>query len=135
MSQFQIIAGHNGTPVPLDQISPPALADFRGAGENVLTEFHDYIARELAGDRSWTTIGKPYAKVTLYHVLRTDFPVLFAFSGDVTVRLLQQSANTYHIYNGSCKSIEAHESAQWDGGALQGWTDVVMEFYDLIQIG
>lgn len=131
LSSFRIVAGNNGVPVSLPAISPPLFLEF-GTAESIATEFHDYVARELDGNRLWVTIGLPWVKVTLYHVSRVEYAILKTYEGLVTIRCLNQSTNVYHIYNASCRSIENHADSKWTGpDGMPGWGDVTMTFYDL----
>lgn len=132
-SSVRIIAGRDGTPVPLELIAQPLLAEF-AAPEAVLTEFHAYIERILDGNRDWVEIGLPYVKWTLYRCTRAEFALLSTFEGDVTIRTLNQKTNAYHIYNAKCKSVELHADATWTSDSLPQVENVVMTFYDLEEI-
>lgn len=120
----------------LNQLSPPLFEEY-GAGEIILSAWEDVISMELAGDRNWVDVGLPKDVLTLYRVTRADFAYLKAnYSGQVTVRLLDQGANAYHIYNAILKPIRVgQDSGTWAADAIGGWSDMKLEFYDLEQIG
>lgn len=130
MDQFRMQTGWDTTPVPLNQLSPPLLSEYAQAGVE-LTEWHDYVSRELDGNRNYVEIGLPWCKVTLFRVSRADFALLMTYAGEVSIYVLNGTDNAYQTFNAKLQRPEANVSAKWSADAIGGWTDVELLFYDL----
>src|SRR5690606_30641420 len=133
MSSVAIVQGHNNIPVELEDIQPPLFALYAGI-ESVPTEYHDYVSREMDGDRNWVEIGLPYVRWTFFRLSRAEYAVLVGYTGPVSIRTLDQKTNQYRFYNGSAKPPETNGStAEFAHDALDGFSDVVLEIYDLVE--
>lgn len=131
-SAFRLQTNYNTTPQGLEALSAPLLAEY-AAGETVITHWHDYITRELDGDRDWVEVGLPWVEVFLYRVSRAEFALLMTYEGEVSIRVLNQTLNQYLVYNAKLKPPEANSSdATWSADAIQGWNDVKLTFFDLV---
>ena len=131
MSLFGFQSSYDTTPVSLHQLSPPLLSEYAQA-EPVVTEWHDFASREADGNQNFVEIGLPSCKVSLFRVSRAEFALLMTYQGEVSVKVLNQTTNAYTIYNGILLRPEANSNtAKWAADVLQGWTDVVLTFYNL----
>lgn len=133
MSSARIALGHNQVPVSFENIQPPLFALYAG-DESIPTDFHNYVSREQDGNRNWVQIGLPYVEWRFFRLSRGEFKKLATYTGNVSIRTLDQVTNTYKIYNGQAKEPEAGgSSGQFAHDALDGFVDVLFTIYDLVQ--
>ena len=130
---FKIASGYNNAANLkfVWEISPPLMARFKD-NESLKTEFMEVEEQEMDGDRSFIDVGLPSVKVTLFRMSRADYAYMRAnYSGAVTIRALNQSTNTYSNWNAKLKPIRAGKTGTWAADAIKGFSDVVLEFYDM----
>lgn len=132
MSSARIAIGHNQVPVNLENISPPLFKEYAGT-EVLMTDYRDYVSRELDGDRQWITVGLPWVRWTFFRLSRAELALLETYEGPVSIRQLDQRDNVYRLFNGSAKSPEVGSNeAQFSHDALDGFADVTLDIFDLV---
>lgn len=132
-SSVKIADGQNnaGGLTSLDLLSPP-LFRFYIAPEGVLTEWHNFVTRELDGNRQLVEIGLPWVAWVFFKLSRAELSYLRSAFGDpVTIRTLDKQTNAYHNYNAIMYFPDLVDQAKWDTGE---WLDVRVEFHDLEEL-
>lgn len=135
MSVVMIAPGHNNVAglKRLEALSAGLFTEYDDDIENVLTNWVDIEEREMDGDRNYVDIGLESVTWIFFRLSRAELAYLNAnFSGDVTIRTLNQQSNAYHNYNAKMTPLRAGvKSGKWEADSIGGWSDVPVEFYDL----
>ena len=126
MSEYQIADGHDnaGGLVALEALDPPLFAAYV---DGLLTEWHDYEARQWSGDRLLVPVGRAWVAWRFYRLTRAEMAYLREnFGAAVTIRTLDKGANGFANFNATL--VLPDPAAGWEADA---WIDVRVEFRDL----
>ncbi len=127
MSEYQIADGHDNAAglTELAVLDPPLFAAY---ADGVLSEWHDFEAREWAGDRSLVPVGRVWAAWRFFRLTRDEMQYLREnFGAQVTIRTLDKGANAFATFNATLVLPDQG----WDADE---WIDVRLEFRDLAEI-
>ncbi len=129
MSEYKIANGHDnsGGLAALEALDPPLFAAY---ADGLLTEWHDFEAREWAGDRSLVPVGRAWAAWRFFRLTRDELAYLRVhFGSAVTIRTLDKGANAFANFNATL--VLPDPSLGWEADE---WIDVRVEFRDLVTI-
>lgn len=129
MSEYQIADGHDneGDLTELALLDPPL---FAGYADGLLTEWHDYEARQWSGDRQIVPVGRAWAAWRFFRLTRTEMAYLRAnFGAAVTIRTLDKGADAFANFNATL--VLPDPAVGWEADE---WRDVRVEFRDLEQL-
>jgi hypothetical protein len=113
-------------------LNPPLFAAY---ADGVLTEWHDYEARQWSGDRQVVPVGRTWVTWRFFRLTRDEMAYLrstfgavvtASLSAPVTIRTLDKGANAFANFNATL--ILPDSAVGWEADE---WIDVRLEFRDL----
>lgn len=126
MSEYQIADGHSneGDLTELALLDPPL---FAGYADGLLTEWHDYEARQWSGDRQIVPVGRAWTAWRFFRLTRAEMGYLRAnFGAAVTIRTLDKGADAFANFNATL--VLPDPAVGWEADE---WRDARVEFRDL----
>lgn len=132
MSEYQIADGHDNEAglTELTLLDPPLFAAY---ADGLLTEWHDYEARQWSGDRQLVPVGRAWVAWRFFRLTRDEMAYLRGnFGAAVTIRTLDKGATDANAFaNFNATLVLPDTATGWDGDE---WRDVRVEFRDLAQL-
>ena len=128
MSEYKIADGHNnaGALAALEALSAPLFAAY---ADGLLSEWHDFEARQWAGDRTLVPVGRAWVAWKFFRLTRDELAYLQAhFGSTVTIRTLDKGTNSFANFNATLVLPDLSADARWEADE---WLDVRIEFRDL----